>query len=451
MTRHQNNHLGVVQPQFSPEEVLQKLIQELLKSTGLTETLAEALIKDQLGRSFEPVQLTLRREFILTQMELLLRRQAVGGAESIIRENEEQMLAFARLEFFRWMGIGAQNSSTPLIFFLQELLNQTSQLKANFEARQEKLAEKNSHIEERLHKWQDWQEQPHGDTIKGLLLGQDGNLPLPRVAHLWNHREHLALARQASDAALQIVTQFRADVTFVQEHLDILRNQANNQAQANRQRIEELSRPTGYYQPFTWRVDEPTIAQFIAQQVNAEAHVTELLQKLLADEANGLADYAHQIAQREAEQRLAPLTINRLIELEAHAIELKQEPLLLMGNDLRQRLKRPTWQLTSRAAPRLIGIQITPDGSEIYANGPVAATDERIERMGFLVLEAEVGLDELRFLQIGQEGFQKAQQQHNYYVLDELAVTWEQQQQPANPKGSIAPQPVVMSTNGARA
>jgi hypothetical protein len=409
-------------------------MREFLNAVALDEAWPERLIQDPSGHAFEPVQLMMAQEHrsLPERVAQLLRPEPVGGADPLIHANIARVQERARMRLHQRLTAAAETTQTRP--FLEELHAEIRGVREQLETRSQAVDQAYTRVQETLRAWQQRMSQQSSRgllrELAGWFLGESGQLSLPQAMTLWNEREHLALNRAAHKAAVSIVSQFLEDITYLLEHLETLSTQAQRLSVAAEQHIDALARRTEMYAPSTLRVDIVTVSDLLAQQIHADGLVVELLSRLATHGADDLAVAVQELARQEADRRLATLNIVRLMEVEASTVlQDGEDPLLLVGQALLETLnRRHTWQLISTAHPRVETLQVTPDGQPLYSleGLSTAAYGESGHCLGFVQVQMDVAMNELRCLRDGADAFQTALQQRNFYVLEELAQAWEE-------------------------
>jgi hypothetical protein len=401
---------------------------EVLDAIGLTDDLPEMLGRDEVGRSFEPVQIDPRGD-LMQQLALLLRREPVGGAETQIRENGCQIQQRAIDQYNRALA-GARCSPWSLI---QSLLAESRAGKSRLESRAQQVEQAYIRTQERLHRWQDHMGQRAGSLGGDLLrwlFGSGRQLSLPQAVALWNEREYQAFDRAALAEALRLYSWFIDMLTDRLTRLRDLLEEARQLHTTIAQQYRQMLHTTAFA-PWTVAIAVPIVADVLIEQADPERMLAEVLRKE-ADAPGGagrLAESVEATARHEAERLLTPLGITDLIELEARAAipTADVDPVLLVGQELLATLERPTWQITRGARPRIEALQVVPGDVPVYSMDDMttASYGADLDRLGFVQVQLGVAKDELLILREGAESFQAALQQRNLYVLEELAQAWE--------------------------
>lgn len=422
------------------------LAREIVDGIALTDTLPEALTQDATGRRFEPVQLNPQAD-LLRQLALLLRRDPIGGGEQLIHENGRRLRELGLVQLNRTLA-GTTEGLRPLI---DETLAETRVRKGRLEDHKDRLVQTYARLQERLHRWQDHADQRSGSLgadVWRWLVGGDERLALPQVVALWNERERQALQRAAYAEALDIASWLLDTLGDLGNRLDALLAQAHGLHSALAARHAQL-RNTAAFAPWTLRLDSHAIAEALAAQANLGSLVAEVLRRQTegAGATVELADQIEQTARLEARRLLEGLTIVDLIELETGVVSAADgvDPVILVGQELLDRLARPIWQLVRGARPRVETVQVTPQGAPVYSLDGLASASygAALDRLGFVQVQLGLAKDELASL--GDEAtFQDALRQRNLFVLDELAERWENEQAAVDSSVSVngqEPQP----------
>ncbi|MBK9709814.1 MAG: hypothetical protein IPO81_00545 [Kouleothrix sp.] len=409
-----------------PDDVIQA--EEHLNAIGITTTLAETLIQDATGRSFEPIQLSLDGD-LMEQLTLLIRPEPLGGAEQQILENRQRIEAQVDQGLRR---AAASAGQTPRTFL--------HSLRAAARARHTRLghefAEQDAayaRAQARLHKWQERAGRPAGgigSTLWRWVVGGDDQLALPEAAALWNQREYIALRRAALLGALAIVAHAADTLGEMLGHLDERLAEARQARAALAADLARLGSSPAIYAPWTLPLQPQAVVDALLQQSDLDGLVAELLLRLAGPGA-ALAEQVRGLARQAAEQTITPLDLIDLVELEAAAAGLAAEdPIVPVGQALLDQVQRPTWQIARGARPRVETIQITSDGKPVYSLEGLGSAAYGAGELciGFLQLQLGVAKEDLALLRDGDEAFQAALRLRNLYVLEDLALAWERAQ-----------------------
>jgi hypothetical protein len=422
---------------------------ELLDASGLTATLPERLIADTAGQPFEPVQLDAHAELI-PQLAWLIRREPIGGAEALIRENTNQVREQSLAQLHRALS----SAATPTRQSLQDISVELRARRELLETRFHQVDSVYATTQERLHRWQAQIGQRSGSLGGELwrwIVGGQARLSLPEAVALWNDREHQALERAACSAAAELAAWLLTTNTDLLGRLEQVLGEARALHAERVQRYERLRQPSPVYAPWSLRIDPRVAGDALLARIDLDALLAELLRRqTAAAEGVSLEAHIHTLAAQEAERRLAEVGIAELIELElgASGAEADEDMLVLAGQTLLEQLERPTWRLGRGARPRVETVQVTPDGAPLYSLDGLssAAYDDTRDRMGFVRVTLGVATDDLALLRDGDEAFQTALQQRNLFVLDELALAWERDHGSIDPAVSVPDQ--TQPTNG---
>jgi len=405
---------------------------EVVQANGLTASLSDLLIQDTTGRAFEPVQLGTDQDIerIPEQFALLTRREPVGGASALIRANQQRLLAQVLDHLRQWLAAASETALAST--FLQEMQQILRRLKEEMDQTTHELEEEYARTQETLGVWQErmHHRSSSGGIVRGLigwLVGAGGHLSLPQAINLWNEREHLALKRAASQAARAVISQVLVEVTHLYEHLDSMTSRLDRLIQHAQQQVVKLSSsPSSVYAPWTWQVNSVIVAEVLAQQPIPEQVIADLLKSDTTDDEDALLMQMHTLAQQDAARRLDGLSIMHLIELEASVTPLEgTDPVIAVGQALLELVSRtPSWLVLPSIRPRTELLQVTPQGHPVYAldHLSTASYGERQDRLGFVQVQMEVALVDLRIIHDHEDVFQEASRQRNFYVLDELAT-----------------------------
>ncbi|NJN66286.1 MAG: hypothetical protein HC884_06025 [Chloroflexaceae bacterium] len=415
----------------TPTDMGAMSVREVVQASGLTTSLPDLLVQDTTGRAFEPVQLGTDQDIerIPEQFALLMRREPVGGASALIRANQQRILTQALDHVRQRLAASSETASTSA--FLQEMQQVLRQVKGEMDQASQEREQEYARTQETLSGWQErMHHRSSGGVVRGLigwLVGAGGHLSLPQAINLWNEREHLALKRAASQAGRAIVGQVLVEVTHRYEHLDSMTARLERLIQQALQRVAVLSAsPSTGYAPWTWQVNRGIVAEVLAQHPIPEQVIASLVKSDLTSDEDALLTQIQALARQEAAQRLEGLSITHLIELEASVNPLEgTDPVIAVGQALLELVSRtPSWQVLPSVRPRTELLQVTPQGHPIYAldHLSTASYGERQDRLGFVQVQMEVALMDLRIIHEHEEPFREALRQRNFYVLDELAA-----------------------------
>jgi len=406
--------------------------QELLAAAGLDERLAELLARDAAEHRFEPVALGLSDDpaALAEQMALLTRAEPVGGAEPLVRANQRRLgEAFGQRMRQRLLAQSRGMSSQDFLIALQAELRR---LRDHAALSKGEADEEYERVQRSLRAWQTaTREQP--GLLRGLagwLLGTSSQLALPQAAALWNDRERLTLARHATTAAVALLSQLAEELGLLIDNQQAAAAHARAGAAQLRERLDDQARLREGYEPWAWRGDADAIAVRLARRVDNDL-LAERLAETLSSAAGlaGLEAAAQALAVATTDRLLSGMEIAQLIEAEADEEELAgSDPLVLVGQHLLTLVdQQPSWRLTRGAHPRVETVQITTDGTPLFRLDGLqtAAFGGGADRLGCMQVELEVSIDELALLHDGDGSFAAALALRNFYVLDELAASYE--------------------------
>jgi hypothetical protein len=396
-------------------------------AADIGDDLAEQVTRDGAGRPFAPVALTASDDpaELAAQFELLMRPDAVGGGEALLRDNGERIGTAALARLHRRLATGAEVAA--LRPFLADLSQELSRLRV-------RVAQRSSEIERELHAcqgalrgWQAATGQEPGllRNLVGWFLGGTGRIALPQAVSLWNERERLALSRHACTTALAVIGRLADEVDTLLDGQEALLRAAERALAAAR----GLARPhtaTERYAPWTWQGSPAAIADQLVGQAGNERLLAALLAQIAtAGAAADLAVSARALAEAEAAQIVGALTLADTIVAEAGSTGLEGiDPLVLVGQRLLSELEQtPAWRLQRGARPRVEVVQVTGSGEPLFQLDGLgtAAYGDGADRLGFVRLESGVASDDLRAMHEGAEAFAQILAQRNLYVIEELA------------------------------
>lgn len=410
--------------------------QEFLHAVELDEALPDRLLQNPDGRPFEPVQIGPAPEngSLPEQFGYLMRVEPVGGAEPLIQTTRQQRYERAQAHLYQRLATTATHTGPRS--FLTAVQHEVRALRERLADRLQETTQAYAQTQATLRAWQErMHRQSSGGMLRSLfgwVLGEGGTLPLPQAIALWNEREQLYLNRMALTAAVAIISQTLEDVTFFLDHHSTLAAEAQRLRDAARQRVDDAVRHPTPYEPLTLRIDVATAAARLAEQVNDSQLIADVLHRLSTsdDAPDQLACAVRDLAAHAADQLLEGHDIVHLLELETRAaLPNGADPLVVIGQGLLEELlRRPTWQLLPTAQPRLETLHITPGGQPLFRLEGLSTADygEPGDGLGFLQVQLEVALHDLRLMHDGEEAFQEALRQRNFTVLEELARVWEE-------------------------
>jgi hypothetical protein len=421
-----------ITPDPAPEE---SPVRAILDGIGLTSTLPERLARDAAGQPYEPVQIDPHKELV-AQLAYLLRREPFGGAEAQIHENGRQFRERALVQINRALA-GAPMPTRPL---LHELVREARTRKEQLDVRLHEVEAAYTLMQERLHRWQDQIGRRSGslggDLWRWLIGGQE-RLSLPEAAVLWNQREYQALERTACGAAVELAAWLVDIVSDLLIRLDDLLAMARALLAAAALQHERLRVAPPAFAPWTLRIEPRIVGEVLLARAVLDGLTAELLRtQTEASDTAALGDHIKVLARQAAARQLAGLGIVDLIELESSAhsgtsteggLALAEDALILIGQDMLEKLQRPTWRLARGARPRVETLQVTSDGAPVYSLDGLAsaAYGESRDRIGFVQVQVGVAKDDLALFRDGDETFEAILQQRNLFVLDEMALAWE--------------------------
>jgi len=402
-----------------------------LKAQGLDRDLPRRLLEKPDGRPYREIQLA------QPQLQYLQRSEPVGGWEALIHENERRYLDRALQALEERIVEGAP--AMPVQTFLESVIKASQDEERVIKHRLQALQNEYAQVNGQLESWQKAQARER-DWLAGLwsliqaLLG--GRISLGEAVGLWNRRESLAKERDAHRAAAQVLARFIETAEGFARSLEAVLTEARRAGEQARQEARRVAQALEDARPWGYQVDHARIAQALSDAGQGVGLLRELVAAAREGGSQGLLKRAKELARQEAQRRLADLDIVRLIELEGRYTDVEGlpadglDPVILVGEALLDRVRRrhPTWQLVPSARPRVETLQLVPDGQGVYDHPELttAAYGERTDRLGFLQVQMEVALEELRLAREGTEAFREALARREYFVLEEVAEAWQE-------------------------
>lgn len=407
---------------------------DFLQATEFDDALPERLIQNPDGRAFEPVQLgsAADEHTLAGQLAYLLRPEPIGGAEPLIQTGQQRLHAQARARFYQRLAM--INNLADIRTFLSDLEARLRALQERIETRLAERQQSYQVLQDRLRAWQERTRRRSAagvvSTLVGWVFGGEGMLSLPQAVALWNERERLHLTRAALMAALNTLSRFVEEVSSVSGRLMSLAVQARQGHERALRQLADLEAAPLPYAPVTFCIQAHTVAAHLIAQAQVDRLVAEALTQL-AQQPEGTHDLepvVQAVARQEAQRLAAMHDIVRLLEYEARTADPEiDDPLLVAGQGLlRTLVERPTWQLAPQAQPRMEVLQLTPDGQPLFELEGLssASPGESGDYLGFVQVQMDVALSDLRLMHEGEEAFCAALREQNFFADAELAREW---------------------------
>ncbi|WP_129628492.1 hypothetical protein [Candidatus Oscillochloris fontis] len=401
----------------------------------LTRDLPAHLLLDATGRPFSPVVLAVMDDLsqMPAQFDLLIRKEAVGGAEALLKQNGERIGDAAINRLHR--RLAHSSDITPFSIFLESLHSELLHLDHLFSAQYEEVGYELRNCQQSLQTWQETTEQEPGlfQNMMGWIVGSTKRISLPQAIALWNRRESLHLSYHAVAAARAVVGRLNDEVEILRERqASLLQTIERNLVQAQQQQREHraAAEAMSLYAPWTWQINPDSLSTQLMKRVATDRLVADLIAYISNNtHLDHLAEVAHTLAEREAARIIDNLSIAEAIMAEAGDLaDPALDPLVLVGQALLSQLQEQSaWRLLRTAHPRVEIVQVTNDGQPLFHLDGLgsAAYGDAIQRMGFVQLESAISSADLRILQEGNEQFEQILNQRNLYVLEDLAqATW---------------------------
>ena len=397
-------------------------------AAGIGDELAEQVKLDGTGWPVTPVALASTDDptELAAQVELLMRPEAVGGGEMLMRDNGERIGTVALARLHRRLAAGAEVAA--LRPFLEDLHQELTRLRVRVEQRMSALERELHACQSALRGWQAATGQEPGllRNLVGWFFGGAGRLALPQAVALWNERERLSLARHACTTAHAVIGRLADEVDTLLESQDALLRASERALRAAQDRLAARRPGAERYAPWTWQGSPSAIADQFVGQAGGERLLAGLLARIATDgTAADLAVAARALAEAEAAQLVGSLTIADAIVAEAAStVPGGIDPLVLVGQRLLSDLEQTvSWRLQRGARPRVEVVQVTGSGEPLFQLDGLgtAAYGDEIDRLGFVRLESGIASDDLWALHEGAEAFAQILTQRNLYVLEELA------------------------------
>ncbi|NTV65491.1 MAG: hypothetical protein HGA65_18430, partial [Oscillochloris sp.] len=241
-------------------------------AAGIGDDLAEQVARDGAGRPVTPVALIATDDpaDLAAQFELLMRADAVGGGEALMRDNGERIGNAALARLHRRLATGAE--VTALRPFLDDLSQELSRLRVRIEQRISEIERELHTCQSALRGWQAATGQESGllRNLVGWLLGGAGRIALPQAVALWNEREQRTLARHASATARAVIGRLADEVDTFLEQQDALLHAAERALRAAQGRRAERYHGAEHYAPWTWQGSPGVIADQLAGRAGGE-------------------------------------------------------------------------------------------------------------------------------------------------------------------------------------
>ncbi|MBI5652075.1 MAG: hypothetical protein HZC40_16795, partial [Chloroflexi bacterium] len=205
---------------------------------------------------------------------------------------------------------------------------------------------------------------------------------------------------------------------------------ARQRAQAIKTQVQALIGDLDKTRLWTFQTDYARLADAFADGEDAGL-LAEALTTLRAQGSDKLLDVIADLARREAERAIIPLDLVQLMEQESAQLELdlnELDPVVLVGENLLDQVRHqtPTWRLTTNARPRVMVLQITPNGENVFDHPGLetARYGERTDRLGFLEAQMDTALDELQVIHDTVDLFKQARLKREYFVLESVIKAW---------------------------
>ena len=405
--------------------------QRFIESASLTTNLPKTLLAKSNGQLFQEIQMGAtnggaQSPNMVQQIEMLQRAEPVGGWESLINDNQELVLENAlRLLEKRLAEPGRAESIKPL---LDEIEQAVEKLKRELEEQRQQIEKRYEQVQTPLRRWQEEYGREPDLINRVLALAQTvlgGQLSLSEVVKLWNKRESLAKVRDAYRAASELLTRVAATVEEYARNLDGVILTARQRMQELETQIQTLTGDLDKTRLWTIQTDYTRIAEAFAAEETGT--LTQVLAALREQGSEKLVEIVVDLARREAERELAPLNIVSLLEKEAAQLGMENawddlDPVVLVGENLLDQVRHqnPTWQLVAQAHPRVLVLQITPNGENVFDHPDLetARYGDRTDRLGFLEAQMDTALDEIQLMRDGADAFKQARAKREYFVLE---------------------------------
>ena len=398
-----------------------------VKALGLDGGLSDKLLVRQDGQPYQPIQLTAiqlgapGQPGVIEQYQLLGRRTAVGGCERLVESNRKRFAKqqMSKLEEF----LSSHDVAVGQV--LAQLTREVEQIKVAHETLLAKLKAEFEDCDSRLGEWQATQSSEPNvvDTVfKFLGFAAMSRMTQTDAVKLWNQREELHKQVVAAGASLSLVQGLAGAVNKMQRHLTEVVELASG-ALAETQR--EAKRLPTTFEAGAFSLDSAVLAEALSDEVNPSL-LARLLAAVRAGGAEALMAESESIAQSEAVASLESLDVFGFIELEGRQMSLAEseglDPVITVAEELLDQVQRqfPTWQLVEGSRPRVETLQILPANVQGFEGLTRAYYPDELDRLGFVQVQLEVALDDLRMVRARKEDFEQARQSREYFVLEEM-------------------------------
>ena len=404
--------------------------ERFMKVLGLDLGLPKAFLLRAGGLPYREIQLTAMPQemagqpSMMEQYQFLSRRTPVAGCERLVEANRKSRLSTAITELEEHLAYDKGQVQS----FLTQVLGGCRSLQGKLQMGQETLSERYELVDGELAKWQSHQGGQERDWFNMALkfIGFAVNrMTQADAVRLWNERETLHKQLVAYRAALDLVMHVGEKVEKIRQHLQVVVREA---AEVCVEPDEQVNVPVRDFGAFM--LDCAVLAEKISQNSHSSRLLAELLAAAREGGAKKLIACAEAISAREADAILDGVDIVKLIELEASGLadglELGEiDPVVTVAQELLDQVQRryPTWQLVESARPRTETLQLLPNGVEGFEHPSLtrAIMPNTRDRLGFVQVQMEIALDELRLVRKISEDFERARQAREYFVLEALA------------------------------
>lgn len=397
---------------------------------GVDGSLPKTLLKRPGGQPYSEIQLTAMQQeavgqpSMMEQYQLLSRRTPVGGCERLVEANRKNLLEAVSTALEEQLAYDKGQIQSFLTQLLQVCRSLQGRLQMGLDAQEERY----ELVDGELAKWQSHQGGQERDWFNMALkfIGFAVNrMTQADAVRLWNERETLHKQLVAYRAAVQLLMHFGEKVEKIRQHLQVVVSQAADVCQEPDAQTNVTLTDFGAFMLDT---------AVLAEKMSQNSHNSRLLAPLLAAAREGGADKliaeAEAISAREADAILEGMDIVKLIELEASALadglELGEiDPVITVAQELLDQVQRryPTWQLVESARPRSETLQLLPRGMEGFDHPSLtrAVMPNTRDQLGFVHVQMEIALDELRLVRKVGADFERAREAREYFVLEVLA------------------------------
>lgn len=394
-----------------------------IQRLGLAGT--DKLLLRQDGQPYQPIQLTaiqaggVGQPGVIEQYQLLGRRTVVGGCERLV-ESKRKRFALSQASKLEEL---LSSSDVAVGQLLAQLSKEVELIKLATEGQLEKVQQEFELCDGELAEWQASQgNEPNLlDTVfKFLGFAAVSRMTQTDAVKLWNQRESLYKQVVAAKGSLSLVQEFGETVNKMARNLaEVVELAQGALAETHR----AAKRHATIFQAGAFSLDCALLADALSDEVNPS-----LLARLLAAAREGgaqaLVACAERIAEEETLHRLESLDVMDFIELEGHGMEGAEglDPVITVAEELLDQVQRqfPTWQLVEQARPRVETLQILPANVEGFEGLTRAYYPDELDRLGFVQVQLEVALDDLRMVRARSEDFEQARESREYFVLEEM-------------------------------